>query len=193
MSKTLNVITGPSGGGKSVFCNHQSDWEHCLYNLDNFARQFGDVNDYANRERAWGALIAAARERMRSGAPMLCVDCVLGQAEFSQVLDAGREHGYELHLWVIAPASAEICEQRIRQRLREGGHGRPEMARELYESSLSAAAEFSVECDHTLLFDSTETITLVAHIERFELTALADPPPRWVRDYFPPPVQRTTV
>lgn len=193
MSKSLNVVTGPSGGGKSVFCNRQPDWEHCLYNLDNFARQFGDVNDYANRDRAWRALIAAVRERMREGVPMLCVDSVLGQAEFAQVLDAGREHGYEPYLWVVSPASAKVCEQRIRRRLGEGGHGRPEMARELFENSLSTAAEFSVECAQTLLFDSTEAITLVAHIERFELTAIADPLPQWVRDYFPPPTQRTAA
>ena len=43
------------------------------------------------------------------------------------------------------------------------------------------------------LFDSTEAITLVAHIERFELTALANPLPQWVRDYFPPPVHRTAA
>lgn len=67
------------------------------------------------------------------------------------------------------------------------------MAGELFQSSLSAAAEFSVECGHTLLFDSSKAITLVAHIERFELTALAEPLPQWVQDYFPPPAHRTAL
>ena len=180
----LNVITGPSGAGKSVFCKSQPDWEHCLYNLDDFARTIGDAEDSAIREEAWQALIAALRRRMTARPPTMCVDGVLGQADCAAVAAAAQENGYPVFLWVVAPSSATVCAERIRLRKAEGGHGRPEQAGELYESALSAAGEFSVECEHTFLIDSTTGIRSVAHLKGFRATVFVDELPKWTRDYF---------
>lgn len=36
MTLELHVVTGPSGAGKTTFARQQLDWEHRLYNLDDW-------------------------------------------------------------------------------------------------------------------------------------------------------------
>ena len=71
---------------------------------------------------------------------------------------------------MFSPSGPEICAQRIAQRKSTGGHGRPELAGELYESALSAVSGFSPQCDYTFLTDVTEESTLVAWLQGFHTT-----------------------
>jgi len=187
VSGVLNLVTGPSGGGKSVFCKKQTDWEHCIYNLDEATRLFGDVNDPENRKQGWRALVGAVRHRMASNAPVICVDSVLGERDFDDLAAAAREYGYDIRLWVISPETPGACEERIRQRMAEGGHGRPEMAAELFQSALAAASQFALECNHTLLMDTTQDdeFTPIAHLKNYVGLQYAPTIPNWVQEYFP--------
>lgn len=165
--RRLNLITGPPGAGKTVFCKAQPDWEHCLLNRDDWARVYGDVEDPATRDQAWQAVIAAAQQRMGEGLPLICIDTVFGEPEFAEVAAVCADHDYEVALWVIAPSGPEVCAQRIRERRSTGGHGRPEQAAAWFGRSLAAAMAFRGQCDYTFLIDSSERLRQVSGFEGY--------------------------
>ena len=185
--KRLNLITGPSGAGKTVFCKGQPDWDHCLLNLDDFARALGAVDDHAVRVRAWTTLLTKADQRMGAGRPMVCIDTVFGESDFADLAVLIDRHDYESALWVLSPALPETCAGRIAQRRSTGGHGRPELAGELYESALSAAANFSLQCDSTYLVDTGNLRNQpIACFQGFHtMEVFTDTLPQWVAEYFP--------
>ena len=185
--KRLNLITGPSGAGKTVFSKGQPDWDHCLLNLDDFARTLGDVDDQAIRVEAWAAMLKEADRRMAEGQPVIAVDTVFSGDDFEDIAAVCDRHGYETALWVLAPAGPKVCAARIAQRRSTGGHGHPELAGELYESALSAASVFSLTCDYSYLVDTNDLSNqLIAVLKGFHaLKVVPDTLPQWVTDYFP--------
>ena len=185
--KRLNLITGPSGAGKTVYCKGQPDWDHCLLNLDDFARSLGDVDDHEIRTRAWEALVEKADRRMAFGQPVICIDTVFSESDFADVAARLDGHDYETALWVLSPALPETCAGRIAQRKSTGGHGRPELAGELYESALSAASNFSLQCEYTFLVDTGAVQNRpIAALKGFHTAKVfPDAMPQWVAEYFP--------
>ncbi|MYE25384.1 MAG: hypothetical protein F4Y01_15830 [Gammaproteobacteria bacterium] len=53
----MDVVTSPSVAGRSTFCRQQIDFEHRLYNLDDWTRLRGDVSDPTVRETAWQEIV----------------------------------------------------------------------------------------------------------------------------------------
>ena len=184
--KRLNLITGPSGAGKTVFSKGQPDWDHCLLNLHDFAGALGAVDAHAVRVKAWARLLTEADRRMRAGSPMVCIDTVFSESDFEDVSALLARYDHETALWVLSPALPEICAGRIAQRRSSGGHGRPELAGELYESALSAAANFSLHCDCTYLVDTGKLSNQpIACLKGFHAMAVfPDTMPPWVAEYF---------
>ena len=185
--KRLNLITGPSGAGKTVYCKGQPDWDHCLLNLDDFARSLGNVDDHEIRTRAWEALVEKADRRMAFGQPVICIDTVFSESDFADVAARLDGHDYETALWVLSPALPETCAGRIAQRKSTGGHGLPELAGELYESALSAASNFSLQCEYTFLLDTGAVQNRpIAALKGFHTAKVfPDAMPQWAAEYFP--------
>lgn len=168
-----------------MFCRRQPDWDHCVLNLDDIARAMGDADARAVRDRAWTLLLATLRRRMDAGQPVLCVDTVFGQREFEQVAALCGDYGYETALWVFSPSGPDVCAGRIAERRDTGGHGRPELAGELFESSLSAASEASLDCDYTFLIDTSGPLRLAAWLQGVHTMDVYPNLPQWVTEYFP--------
>lgn len=186
MSRILNAVTGPSGAGKSAFCKLQPDWEHHLFNLDDWARRQGEVDDPVVRESAWDALLERLASVMPKGFSPITLDHVFEVRAIDEVVRPAKSHGYQVRLWVICPGDPQICVERVQMRKNEGGHGRSEgTIRELYHSALHAASEISIECDETRLIDSSPAgFQFIGSIREFRTTITAHPTPGWVRKHF---------
>ncbi|MDE0061757.1 MAG: AAA family ATPase [Gammaproteobacteria bacterium] len=186
MTEILHIVTGPSGSGKSEFCKQQTDWEYRLYNLDDWARSHGDVEDPRVRESGWRAIVNQLHADMRDGLSPIALDHILDSRAIDEVVEPARGYGYEVCLTVVCPGSAEVCVERVDRRKKAGGHGRsPATVRQFYENALHVAAEASLICDTTNLVDSSgHGMETVANIERFQLNFLGDKRPHWVDRYF---------
>ena len=78
-----------------------------------------------------------------------------------------------------------MCAQRILQRKSTGGHGHPHLAAELFDSSLSAASEFSLQSDYTFLIDTSDQLKLIAWLKGFNTVEVFPGVPTWATEYFP--------
>lgn len=186
MSRIFNAVTGPSGAGKSAFCKLQPDWEHHLYNLDDWARRQGEVDDSAVRESAWDDLLERLASVMPKGCSPISLDHVFEVRAIDEVVRPAKALGYQVLLWVICPGDPEICVERVQMRKNEGGHGRSEgTIRELYHSALHAASEISIECDETRLIDSSRAeFEVVGSVRDFRASINIQLAPSWVRRHF---------
>lgn len=81
---------------------------------------------------------------MGAGRPVICIDTVFSESDFADFAVLLDRHDYETAMWVLSPALPKTCAGRIAQRRSTGGHGQPKLAKELYESALLAASNFSL-------------------------------------------------
>ena len=116
---------------------------------------------------------------------MISIDTVFGEREFKQVAELHRKYDYEVALWVFSPSSPDVCAQRVLQRERTGGHGDTQLASHRFDSSLSAASNFSLQCDYTFLIDTSNQLELVAWLEGFDTMEVFPNVPQWATEYFP--------
>lgn len=187
MSRIFNAVTGPSGAGKSAFCKQQPDWEHRLYNLDDWARKQGEVDNPAVREDAWETLLERLVSDMREGNSPITLDHVFESRTIDEVVRPAKSFGYLICLWVICPESPQVCVRRVQRRKSEGGHGRSAgTIRELYDSALHVASELSILSDETLLIDSSDRseFQVVGYVREFRTTISVQPVPGWVGKHF---------
>ena len=146
MIRIFNAVTGPSGAGKSAFCKQQPDWEHHLYNLDDWARKLGEVDSPAVRESAWTILLQRLADDMSKGYSPITLDHVFESRTIDEVVTPAKALDYRVCLWVVCPDDPQICVERVKKRKDEGGHGRSARTiMELYESALHVASEISIE------------------------------------------------
>ena len=186
MTQELHVVTGPSGAGKSTFARQQPDWEHRLYNLDDWARLRGGVGDPDAREQAWQDIVREMLEQMEAEASPIALDHILDSRAIDEVIEPAKALGYAVHLTVVCPDGPGICVARVARRQQQGGHGRsPATVRQLFVDSLVVAAEASLLCDRTTLVDSSgHGMRVVADIAHFRLSYEGDERPDWVEAYF---------
>ena len=156
MSRIFNAVTGPSGAGKSAFCRQQTDWEHRLYNRDDWAVKHGEVDEPAVRENAWEALLRHLLADLRDGSSPITLDHVFDSRTIDEAVVPAKQFGYRVRQWVVCPNDPEVCVERVRKRREEGGHGRSAWAiRELYDNALHVASELSALSEETRLIDSS--------------------------------------
>ena len=187
MIQILNAVTGPSGAGKSAFCKQQPDWEHRLYNLDDWARKQGEVDSPTVRDSAWESLLERLVSDMREGGSPITLDHVFESRTIDEVVQPAKSFGYQVRLWVICPESPQVCVRRVQKRKSEGGHGRSvRTIRELYDSALHVASELSILSDETVLIDSTNRreFEVVGGIREFRASIMVHPTPPRVRKHF---------
>ena len=184
----LNVITGPSGAGKTSFCRLRLDWEHHYLNLDDWARRMGDVNHPDIRSRAWDQMMQRLNAFMKAGCHPIALDHVMESSTLDVLMRACRLHGYQFVLWVICPDSAAVCIERIKMRIREGGHGASaNTIQSLYEGALAVASEASLVATQTFLIDSGDAWRFLGYVHGHQTYVEADAGRfAWIREHFSP-------
>lgn len=136
----IYVLAGVNGAGKSsiggaAFRAHGADY----YNPDEAARDLIAANPGLNQTDANGAAWQQGRrllERAIAKRLDFAFETTLGANTIPRLLSEAASQGIEIHVWYAGLSSPELHIERVRARVRKGGHDIPDgHIRRRYEHS----------------------------------------------------------
>jgi predicted ABC-type ATPase len=194
----LYVLAGVNGAGKSSiagasFRAHGADY----FNPDEAARRL--MADYPRLNQTEANAIAWQQgkrllERAIAGRLDHAFETTLGGHTLARLLAEAAAAGIAIHVWYAGLSSPELHIQRVRSRVRRGGHDIPEEAiRRRYQHSRLNLIELLPSLAALRLYDNSAEAdpaagamphpALLLHLERGRIVAPADlsATPEWAR------------
>ena len=149
--KEYILFAGVNGAGKSVFSQTMPEKIAGMsrVNVDEIVKSFGDWRDFNDMKKA--ASIAVNQETTLCGASIL------------KNIRKAKELGYRIIVYYIGVDSVDIAKERVRKRVKNGGHDIPDKDIERrYTESIRRLKEIIPICDEVTLYDNTKTFHAVA-------------------------------
>ena len=124
---TLIVIGGPNGAGKTTFAREFLPNEaNCLrfLNSDEIARGLSPFDPSLQSVRA-GRLLLEEFGRLVEAGESFAFESTLSGKSYVRRLEKAKQRGYRIELHFMYITSVEASIQRVRQRVKKGGHNVP--------------------------------------------------------------------
>lgn len=185
---TFWLIAGPNGSGKSSLYGSNANVLYGDSNIADFSRSFWIINPdlltsrirsfektslrKANKEavdriEAW--LEASIHAHQSVG-----VETVLSTSKYRRLVRLAKRRSFEIRLIYVILESSELNIQRVRLRVKKGGHSVPEeKIRARWTRSLRQLPWFLNQADRALLFDNSKKLRIVGRKAR--KTIILDP------------------
>ena len=180
-SPRLRLFAGPNGSGKTTLTRrlrqHRSlDLGHYV-NPDEIAAsltsspQFED--DEVERFRRAQALAREKREEFLAQCQSMTYESVMSHESHLEFVTRAKRNGFCAYLYYIGIADPSICEQRVAQRVAQGGHPVPrEKIYARYQRSLNNLADMCAAVDRGDIWDNTGQAHIwVGRVDAGRLTA----------------------
>ena len=98
-------------------------------------------------------------------------------------IKTAKNLGYKVILYYVGLDSVEIAKERVRNRVKNGGHGIPEEDIERrYNKSFERLTEILPLCDIAELYDNTERIIKIARIQNGVCIEKVNDVPKWAEN-----------
>ena len=126
--KTCILIAGPNGAGKTTFATEFLPKEAALENFLNADLIAAGLSPFAPERVAVEAskiLLDRVRECLRRGESFAVESTLSGKAHLRLIQEA-RAGGYRVVLHFLNLPSVDLAIERVRRRVRKGGHNIPE-------------------------------------------------------------------
>jgi predicted ABC-type ATPase len=182
------LIAGPNGSGKSSLYGSDRSSIYGESNITDFSRSFWIINpdlltsrirtseklslNSANRaavERIYAWLETSIDAHQSVG-----VETVLSTGKYRRLVRLAKQRGFEIRLIYVILDSPDRNVQRVRIRVRKGGHRVPvQKIRDRWERSLSQLPWFLNQADWALLFDNSRKLRIIGRKTRG--TVVLDP------------------
>ena len=126
--KRILIIAGPNGAGKTSFAlevlpNEASGLT--FINADLIAAGISPYDPETAVIRAGRVMVELIREHVRKG-ESFAFETTLSGRSYANMIPRWREQGYWVKLLFLRVPSPELAIERVRHRVREGGHNVPE-------------------------------------------------------------------
>lgn len=177
---TFWIIAGPNGSGKSSLYGSNRDNIYGNTSVLDFFRSFWIINpdlltarirsierlslrtaniEAVNRIESW--LKASIHAHQSIG-----VETVLSTPKYRKLVRAAKKRGFEVRLVYVILRTPELNVERVRLRVRKGGHRVPlAKIRERWTRSLQQMPWFLEQADAALIFDNSDDLRLVGRKE----------------------------
>ncbi len=166
MSKKYIIFAGCNGVGKSTLfqtCSCLRDMPRI--NMDEIVKDFGSWKNKADIIKAGKKAVSLINYYLDSGISFtqettLCGNSILNNIEKAYTL------GYEIIIYFVTVDSADIAIERIKARVKAGGHGINESdVRRRFNESKSNLKKVLRYCKEVNLFDNTTKMVWVKKIK----------------------------
>jgi predicted ABC-type ATPase len=137
-SKNVYIIAGPNGSGKSTFAEKfLPDYAKCpnFINADLIAKGLSPFSPRTAALKAGKLVLAQIHEFAKKGIDFGFETTLSGKL-YVKLFKKLREDDYQLHLFFLWLPSPQLAIERIKERVREGGHDVPirDIRRRFYRS-----------------------------------------------------------
>jgi predicted ABC-type ATPase len=182
----LIVYAGPNGAGKSTLRDIGGDDVDVVIDPDRIARDLAPAGSEAVQIEAGRAAILLMRRCIAQRRSMSLETTLAGNTIIRRIYDA-KLVGYEIWLRFVALKTALLHVDRVRQRVRKGGHDIPrDTILRRYENSLDNLPRLLGFVDHAIIADNSgRQKKVLLRCEAGVILERAENPPSWFAGRWP--------
>ena len=156
--KQILIIAGPNGAGKTTFALTFLRTEAQglpFLNADMIAAGLAPLGPRHSDVQA-GRLMLAEIDRLAAEGRSFAFETTLSGRGYLRRIDRWRDEGYRVTLLFLSLPSPEEAVERVRRRVRQGGHHIPEdVIRRRFDSGLANLRNlYSARVDYWILYDN---------------------------------------
>ena len=121
----LLVVAGPNGSGKSsITCSSgiTKNYGENIINPDNYARGLSDIEDRKEKYIFAMKQCELLRNNLLDSGSSFGFETVASTQEKIDFIQRAAEQGYKIDILFVSLESAELCYQRVQERVKRGGH-----------------------------------------------------------------------
>lgn len=182
--KKYIVFAGVNGAGKStLYYLHPELKDIARVNMDEIARSIGNWSDMSVMFEAGKRAVRLRKRFFAEGISFNQETTLCGHDPLNSIKKA-KELGYIVEMHYVGVESVEICKERIRKRVLEGGHVVPDnLVERRYKTSFDNLRKVLTECDKIWLYDNTDEMTLFGIYNNGVFRPVNEKIPRWFSNY----------
>ncbi|MBS9776144.1 MAG: zeta toxin family protein [Fusobacterium sp.] len=171
--KNLYIFAGVNGAGKSTLYNSNivTNLEKIFnnsvrINTDEIVRTFGDWKNEADQIKAARIAIKLRNECFKEGKSFNEETTLTGKS-ILKVIDKAEQLKYKIHLFYVSVDNPEIAKERIKNRVKKGGHHIPDkVVEKRYYESIENLQKIINKCDVIKIFDNTQIYKKICLINK---------------------------
>lgn len=181
--KKYIVFAGVNGVGKSTL---YQTWESLQnmprVNTDEIVREFGDWRNTSDLMKAGKIAVSKMEQYLREDRTFNQETTLCGKAILRTIKKA-KEKGYFIELHYVGVEEVGIVKNRVKERVKRGGHGIPEsdIERRYIETFTNLKMILPI-CDLAVFYDNTKQFHRFAIFKNGEPIRIAHQVPRWFED-----------
>ena len=181
MIKRYILFAGVNGAGKTTLYQANPQIQDMpRINLDEMVRSIGTWKNPVDVQTAGMQAVRLIDKYFKEGISFNQETTLCGNAIMKYIGRAKKE-SYVIELHYVGLDSAEIAKARIRQRVRDGGHGvSDEDIDRRYLESIKRLNEMPSICERILLYDNTDRFIKVAGYKNGKWKEVVKTLPKWV-------------
>jgi len=164
--KKFYILSGANGSGKSTISKVLLPTEEIDYvNPDDIAKNLSPQDPLSVRIEAGREALRRIESLMEKGLSFAVESTLSGRYHLS-LLARARELGYDTTVGYVFVDNAEICVERIKVRVKNGGHNVPaaDVQRRYKRSKINFWNDYRMAADHwALYYNGGVDLVLVAH------------------------------
>lgn len=184
MNKIFYIFAGVNGAGKSTLYNSHLEDEgiknSVRINTDEIVRGIGDWRSSVDQIRAAKIAIQRRNECFKEG-KSLNEETTLTGKTILKMIDKAKILGYKIYLYYVGVKNPEIAKERVKNRVRKGGHNIPdEVIEKRYYESLENLEKIILKCDFISLYDNTEIYKEIFSVVNDEIIKKENDSIKWL-------------
>ena len=155
----LYIIAGPNGAGKTTFAKEfLPHYAKCSFfiNADLIAQGLSPFSPTSVRLKA-GRLLLEEISQLSYKQLDFAFESTLAGKTYLSLLQNIQDKGYSIHIFFLWIPSVALAEERIKQRVKEGGHNVPvdDIRRRFQRSLVNFVESYRALCATWIIFDNS--------------------------------------